>query len=120
MEVLDFIFSDRVRPQDVASFVASMVNRPHTILSTWKRFQLEWDWISTHLPPMLNNIILRSFGKAFTTPELCDELKDFFQGHPYEQGSTAIAWSLDYANANVAYMAANAKAIKNWLRSHLN
>lgn len=117
-EVLNFIFSDGVRPQDVASFVVSMVNRPHNILPTWKRFQLEWDWISTHLPPSLNGNILRSFGKVFTTPELRDELRNFFQTHPSEQSSAAISWSLDYANANVAYMAANSKTVRNWLKAH--
>lgn len=119
-KTLDFIFSDHVRPQDVGLFIIYMTRQPSAIQSTWKRFQAEWDRISKKLPSMLTGSILRSFGKAFTTKELRDELKEFFRQNPYEEGQTAISWSANYADANVAYMSKNARTIKRWLREYLN
>jgi hypothetical protein len=117
---LDFVFSGSVRSQDIGSFLIQLNQQPHALLLTWKRFQLEWDWMVDYLPPMMISNVIKAFGKAFSAPELRDELKDFLTQHPYRSGSAAVSWAFDYADANVAFMSNNAETVKTWLKAHLD
>jgi aminopeptidase N/puromycin-sensitive aminopeptidase len=100
----DYIYSDRIRTQDLASVAAAGFADPATRAAAWSAAKLHWADVEQKASGSLGRI-------AFAAGWFCDpasraEVEAFFKEHPPRNAARSVTRALDLIDTCIAFKAA--------------
>ncbi|HEX3035780.1 MAG TPA: M1 family metallopeptidase, partial [Thermodesulfobacteriota bacterium] len=119
--VLEFAFSDKVRPQDLPIVLNSVGQNPRGRNLAWEFVKKNWEAIMGRYHEgglFLIGRIIEGTTTAFTTRDKLQDVKVFFKSHKVPGAKRAIKQSLETIELNVKVLKRDRKDIRKWLEKH--
>jgi puromycin-sensitive aminopeptidase len=111
------LFTDTVKTQDVASFVAGLLGNRTGRESWWAQMQKRWKDVTarTGSAPMLLRRIVEALGMLRTREHL-EQMKALLQANPVPEAQQATAQTLERLSQDVALRERCASEVSAWLK----
>jgi puromycin-sensitive aminopeptidase len=119
--VLEFAFSERVRPQDLPIALSSVGQNPWRGNLAWEFVKKNWQTIMDRYHEgglFLIGRIIEGTVTAFTTLNKFQDVKEFFKVHKVPGAKRTIKQSLEIIRLNIAVLNRDREDIKRWLEEH--
>ncbi len=121
MTVLEFAFSEKVRPQDLPIILSSAGQNPLGRNLAWESVKKNWQTIMDRYHEgglFLIGRIIEGTVAAFTTRDKFQDVKGFFRVHKVPGAKRTIKQSLEMIRLNIAVLNRDREDIKEWLEEH--
>jgi puromycin-sensitive aminopeptidase len=111
------LFTDTVKTQDVASFIAGLLGNRTGRESWWAQMQKRWKDVTarTGSAPMLLRRIVEALGMLRTREHL-EQMKALLQANPVPEAQQATAQTLERLSQDVALRERCASEVSAWLK----
>jgi aminopeptidase N len=116
--VLEFAFSEKVRPQDLPIALSSFGQNPWGRNLAWEFVKKNWQTIMDRYHEgglFLIGRIIEGTTTAFTTLDKFQDVKGFFKVHKVPGAKRTIKQSLEIIRLNITVLNRNRRDIKEWL-----
>jgi aminopeptidase N/puromycin-sensitive aminopeptidase len=111
---IDYIYSDRVRTQDLPIVVAAMFAEPATRPAAWAAAKSRWADIEKRSPATLGRIAASA---SFCDAESKKDVESFFAAHPLRTGQRALSRAIEAIDTCIAFRAAQQQSFDLALRT---
>jgi aminopeptidase N len=111
---LDAIAAGKIRNQDSAALLATMLRNRDTQAQTWSYIQNHWDAIHAQFTTTSGSYVVRAAG-SFCSPEKHDEVLSFFNTHKVLATERALKIAGDDINSCVQLRQAQEGNLQTWL-----
>jgi aminopeptidase N len=101
---IEYIYSDRVRLQDLSATAAAMFADPVTRPAAWTAAKSHWSELEKRAPMVLSRI--SGATSSFCNPESKKEIEAFLTEHPPRGGSRAVSRAMESIDTCIAFRAA--------------
>ncbi|HSE83168.1 MAG TPA: M1 family metallopeptidase [Thermodesulfobacteriota bacterium] len=119
--VLEFAFSDKVRPQDLPIAINSVGQNPRGRNLAWEFVKKNWETIMERYHEgglFLIGRIIEGTTTAFTTRDKLQDVKEFFKAHKVPGAKRAIKQSLEVIELNIQVLNRDREDIREWLEKN--
>ena len=100
---IDYIYSDRVRTQDLPMVVGTMFGDPATRPAAWAAAKSRWADIEKRSPAPVGRIAAST--SAFCDAESRKDVETFFAAHPMRTGQRSLTRALESIDTCIAFRA---------------
>jgi len=116
---LELIQTDKVRQQDVITWLVGLLRNPHSRQITWDWYRQNWDWLQQqfghgHIYSYLAQIL-----GLFSKQHYAAEIRSFFK----DKDTTGLELSLEQAIESIETVAAwierDSEPVRDWLRKNV-
>lgn len=116
---LDFVFSDKVKTQDIMYFFVALSANTEARRALLQRFQADFDQLVQRFEGnfSLANLIRYSVS-AFSSERDAQEIEQFFAKHDTSKFSMSLAQSLDSVRAQAKWLEADKEDVVRWLQAN--
>jgi aminopeptidase N len=111
---LDAIAAGKVRNQDSAALLATMLSNRDTQAQTWSYIKDHWEAIHAQFTTTSGSYVVRAAG-SFCSVEKHDEVLDFFGTHKVDAAARALKIAGDNINSCIQLRQAQEPSLKSWL-----
>jgi aminopeptidase N len=101
---LDYIFSDKVRTQDLPRMLGAMMFNPAARDATWAAIKAHWSELEAKVPTALGG--LTGAVGVFCDPKSKADVEAFFAAHPPKGGERGLRRGLEAIDTCIAFRAA--------------
>ncbi len=119
--VLEFAFSEKVRPQDLPIALSSVGQNPWGRSLAWEFVKRNWQAIMDRYHNgglFLIGRIIEGTTTAFTTLDKFQDVKGFFKTHKVPGAKRTIKQSLEMIRLNITVLNRDREDIKKWLEAN--
>ncbi|MCA9356050.1 M1 family metallopeptidase [Candidatus Nomurabacteria bacterium] len=119
-KVLDFVFSDAVRPQDKPMIFYRIASSPYGRKVAWVYLKKNWKKI-IDIYSSGGHMLVRFVSpfSSFIDDKYAKEIKEFFKKNPAPGAKRTIMQSVEAIEANAAFYKANKKEIENFFKRYI-
>ncbi|MDE3105062.1 MAG: ERAP1-like C-terminal domain-containing protein, partial [Acidobacteriota bacterium] len=117
IRTLDYAVSGQVKNQDSWSLIAELLRNRQTSALAWEYVQQHWPQVKAQLTTNSGGHIVAATG-GFCTPQLRDEVADFFASHPVEAADRTLALTLESIDSCIRVRAVQQPQLHAWLLLH--
>ena len=115
---LAFAFSSDVRSQDAGNIISSIALNHVGRELAWEFLKTNWAEIEKRYGEGISFMIsglISSVVSGMTTPEMKQDVEEFFSKHPVPAADMALRQSLEQVDINIAWLEKNREVVGQWL-----
>src|SRR5262249_45246936 len=113
-EVLAMVDNGKLRQQDYPAIFATLLSNPSTREVTWTYMKSHWDTRAEKATSFGGRGAVSALGDA-CSPQMRDDIKQFFSNHRAPGAELALKQSLDRIDACLAFKQLQQKSMEHWL-----
>ena len=113
---LELLEKGRIRQQDYPRFFGVLLSNPAAREPAWKYLKAHWSDLSQKVTSFGGAGAVSALGNA-CTPEMRDDVRQFFSDHPAPGAQRAVQQSLDRIDSCMAFQNQHAQSLRQWLAS---